>query len=228
MKSLRKIKNKRILVTAGSVWVPIDKVRVITNIFNGRLGVTIAEFAYKAGADVTLLLGSGNVSPTVSNKKRFRVIKYRYFDDLLNLMTHELTHGGYDIVIHSAAVSDYYLKNPPNGKIKSGKKSLVLTLFPTIKIVDLVKKITPDTFLVKFKLEVGVNKNELIKIAHKSMLHSKADLIVANEFKTISQGPAEHTAFVIDPNHNVWGFKGKDKIGAGLLQVIDSKLGEIC
>lgn len=221
---MKKLENKKILITAGSVWVPLDKVRVITNIFGGRLGVNIAELAYKMGGDVTLLLGPGNAISNVSERKRFRIIKYRYFDELLKLMTEELKLGKYDIVIHSAAVSDYYVKNPPAGKIKSGKKTLILTLFPTIKIVDLIKKIAPNVFLVKFKLEVGAGKKKLMEIAHKSMLHSNADLIVANEFKTISQGAEKHVGFIMDPDRNMLSFTGKAEIAQGLLDIINSKL----
>lgn len=224
MKFLKKIKNKKILVTAGSVWVPLDKVRVITNIFSGRLGVNIAELAHKMGGDVTILLGPGNIIPSILDKKRFHVIKYRYFDELLKLMTEELQSGKYDIIVHSAAVSDYYVKNPPTGKIKSGKKTLTLTMFPTIKIIDLIKKIAPNVFLVKFKLEVGVGKKKLMEIAYKSMMHSKADLIVANEFKTISQGAEKHIGFIMDTQRKIQQFTGKNEIAQGLLETINLKL----
>ncbi|MCP4136844.1 MAG: phosphopantothenoylcysteine decarboxylase, partial [bacterium] len=49
------LENKKILITAGPVWVPIDRVRVMTNTFGGALGAIIAQKAYELGADVTLL-----------------------------------------------------------------------------------------------------------------------------------------------------------------------------
>ena len=54
--------GKKILVTAGPTWVAIDRVRVITSIFGGRLGVTIAREAARRGASVVLLLGPGRAN----------------------------------------------------------------------------------------------------------------------------------------------------------------------
>ena len=48
---------KNILITAGSTWVAIDKVRVLTNIFGGRTGCMIAEEAVSRNHNVTLLIG---------------------------------------------------------------------------------------------------------------------------------------------------------------------------
>ena len=59
---MSQLKNKKILITAGPTWIPIDKVRVITNIFKGRLGIIIAKEAIKRKAKVTLLLGPGLIS----------------------------------------------------------------------------------------------------------------------------------------------------------------------
>jgi len=51
------LKNKRILITCGPTWVPIDGMRVISNRSSGQLGQTIAQDLTKAGAKVTLLEG---------------------------------------------------------------------------------------------------------------------------------------------------------------------------
>ena len=39
------LKGKKILITSGPVWVPIDRVRIITSVFGGTLGTVIAEKA---------------------------------------------------------------------------------------------------------------------------------------------------------------------------------------
>ena len=51
------LKNKNILITAGPTWVPIDRVRVISNIATGKTGILLAKSANKLGAKVTLVLG---------------------------------------------------------------------------------------------------------------------------------------------------------------------------
>lgn len=218
--------NKKILITAGPVWVPIDKVRVITNIFSGKLGFIIANLAYTLGADVTLLMGPGKILAPARKLSRFKVIKFRYFNELLELVKTHVGSKKYDVIIHSAAVSDYHPIFVKRGKIKSGEKELVIRLKPTIKIVDLVKKIDPNIFLVKFKLEVGLSQQELIDIAYKSMIQSNADLIVANDFRTITRGYKNHIAFIINPQKLIKKITGKEKIANELLRIISLRLKE--
>jgi len=212
----KKLANKRILITAGPTWVPIDKVRVITNVFGGTLGALIASEAAKKGAKVTLLFGPGKAK-LPQESKNLEIIKYKYYDDLLNLVKKELATKNYEIVIHSSAVADYAPIPSKEGKIKSGKKTLTIKLKPTAKIVDLIKKIRPNVFLVKFKLEVGLPKNKLIAIAYKSMIASRADMIVANEYSTVQK---EHRAYIIDSNKKIVEYLGKDKIAKGLIKEI--------
>jgi len=223
MKSTNILKGKKILVTAGSTWVPIDRVRVITNIFTGTLGVIVSEAFASLGAKVTLLLGPGG-SMVPKNLKNIKVIRFKYFDDLLNLVKKEVKYGKYDGMIHSAAVSDYTPVDVFDGKIKSGKSHSVITLKPTVKIVDLIKKISPNILLVKFKLEVGLSKDKLIDTATKSMKNSDADLIVANEFGETGKN---HKAYIIDNDNKVITCIGKEQIAKVLAKVVSEKLSNI-
>lgn len=219
-KKLKGLEGLKLLITAGPTWVPIDKVRVITNIFSGRLGITIAEEALRRGAVVTLAIGPGRVE-LPPQTKRLRVIQFRYFDELLALVKQLLNKQGYDIVIMSAAIADYTPVSVHSTKIKSGKKELIIRFKPTIKIIDLIKKIDPNIYLVKFKLEVDVSENELIDIAYKSMWKSKADLIVANEFGGVR---GQHRAYIIDRKKDTIECKGKENIAKKLLNKIASDL----
>ena len=79
------LNNINILVTAGPTWVPIDKVRVITNVFGGTLGAIIASEAAKTGANVTLLFGPGKAQ-IPQNIKNLKIIRYKFYDDLLRLV----------------------------------------------------------------------------------------------------------------------------------------------
>lgn len=53
------LNGKNILITAGPVWVPLDRVRVITNIFSGELGVTIAKVLPKKELKLLFVLAQG-------------------------------------------------------------------------------------------------------------------------------------------------------------------------
>ncbi len=184
-------KKMKVLVTAGATTVPIDQVRAITNIFKGRTGTKIAEHFYESGYNVVLLTSNPDL---VQKKTDLPVIRYRTYDDLYSAMQKEVTTGNYDIIIHSAAVSDYYVNGvffqDKKGKLQvvdntkkmsSEHKELFLRLAPTEKIIDKIRKEWGfKGYLVKFKLQVGITDNELRAIADKSRIDSQADMIVAN------------------------------------------------
>jgi phosphopantothenate---cysteine ligase (CTP) len=117
-------------------------------------------------------------------------ISYRTYEDLERFLRTEVISGGYDAVIHSAAVSDYYVSQvlqgdltpiDNSGKVGSNHDKLYLELKPTAKLIDNIRR--PWGFkgvLVKFKLQVGMTDEELLKIATASRVASDADIIVAN------------------------------------------------
>lgn len=186
----RDLKNKKILITAGPTWIPIDKVRVISNIATGETGILLARQAKRKGAKVTLILGP--VSDCCIDKT-IDVLRYRFFDELKSTIVKQLKSKKFDIVIHTAAVSDFKLASSFKGKIDSGIKSLNLKLIPTEKLVRLFKKIQPGIKLVIFKLELGVSKNALIKRALKAKKEYNADIAVANTYVA-----SRYRAFIID------------------------------
>ncbi len=214
------LKGKSVLVTAGSTWVKIDTVRVITNIFKGKIGFTIAEMAAHMGADVTLLLGPSFGLSAYEPVANLHIIRFKFFDELDTLMRSELEKRPYDAVVHSAAVSDFRLATEYQGKIKSDTDTLTLELVPTKKIVDYIKDIVPNTFLVKFKLEVDVTEDRLKEIAFKSLQHSRADLIVANIYNPAF---ADHEAFLIDPAGESYKVSGREDIAQSVLKEIHDR-----
>src|ERR1700681_1633108 len=96
-------KQCRVLVTCGATWVPIDDVRVISNISSGEMGHLIAQAFRQKGALVTII--EGPVTHTLVDKK-IKTIKYRFFDELPRVLKQELLKKC-DIVVHAAAVSDF-------------------------------------------------------------------------------------------------------------------------
>ncbi len=173
----------KVLVTAGSTWVPIDHVRGITNIFKGQTGASIAQYFAAQLCDTTLLTSS----PTLSTPHTYlQLLPYHSFDDLAMHMEQLVRHEHFDAIIHSAAVSDYLVvgidgAGEHHGKISSEHEELILHLKRAPKLVDQLRN--PWGFtgaLVKFKLEVGLPEDALLFRAQKSMVHSGAELIVAN------------------------------------------------
>jgi len=187
---------KRVLITGGNTEIPIDSVRVISNIFKGRTGVAIFnEFARKSHYNVTLLGNPGMKNFITEHYNgegtENSFYPYKTYDQLYDLMKEHITTSNYDVIIHSAAVSDYYVNavvKEPGGavldnsaKISSSHEKLYLELKQTRKIVDDIRNLWGfEGFLVKFKLQVGLSDNELLEIARASRVQSKANIIVAN------------------------------------------------
>lgn len=192
-----------LLITAGNTQAPIDRVRVITNVFTGRTGAAIARAAAARGHRVTLLTSQPDWPDSASG------IAYRTFDELADRLRREVSSGNYDGAILSAAVSDYLsagiyapgaetsfdadtgqwrrTDGPPQmrdqwaGKVKSTEPELWLRLVRAPKLVDQVRSAWGFTgLLVKFKLEVGISDVNLLDIAERSRQQSGADLMVAN------------------------------------------------
>lgn len=195
--------SKKVLVTAGSTQIKIDQVRVISNIFKGQTGAQIATYFQNQDDQVTLITSNPKL---VSSSQVFRLLAYCTFDELAKLMEQEITSNEYDVIIHSAAVSDYktagvfvqegqgLVSLDASMKISSAHNELFLKLIPTLKLIDLIR--TPwgfQGFLVKFKLQVGLTGQDLIEIASQSLAFSQADLIVANCLEW-----AKKYAYIID------------------------------
>ncbi|WP_297507424.1 bifunctional phosphopantothenoylcysteine decarboxylase/phosphopantothenate--cysteine ligase CoaBC [Thermococcus sp.] len=177
--------GKRVLVTAGATKEYIDPIRYITNASSGKMGVAIAEEADFRGAEVTLIRTKGSVPSFVENQ-----IEVETVEEMLKAIEDELKARKYDVVVLAAAVSDFRVKNRADVKVKSGKP-ITLELEPTPKIIDRVKELQPDTFLVGFKAETGLSEGELINAARKQIERAGSDLVVANTLKAFGSDENE-------------------------------------
>jgi len=215
-RGIQSLKNKKILITAGPTWVPIDKVRVISNVASGETGVLLAERLQRLGARVTLLLGPAEACCL---NKKITLIRFKFFDELKRKISQELKTKKYDIVIHSAAVSDYQLQRPYQDKVKSGLRKWRLNLVPTKKIIDFLKRIDRSLFLVGFKFEPKAKRNNLIKNSAQMIGSAHLDLAVAN---TINKN--QYRAYILD-HHRVYGpLLNKEKMAEKLITLIGEYL----
>jgi phosphopantothenoylcysteine decarboxylase/phosphopantothenate--cysteine ligase len=169
------LRGKKVLMTAGPTIEYIDPVRVITNQSSGKTGVMLASELVSAGAKVTFIYGPGIELPP----KGVKIIRVETSQEMLNVVRKEMKQK-FDIVILAAAVSDYTLEKPSKIKIKSDLDKIVLKLKRVPKIINQIKKIQKDVFLVGFKAETNISKEKLINLARKKLKEANANLIVAN------------------------------------------------
>ncbi|MEN4005863.1 MAG: bifunctional phosphopantothenoylcysteine decarboxylase/phosphopantothenate--cysteine ligase CoaBC [Methanobacteriaceae archaeon] len=186
-----KLKGKNVLVSAGATYEEIDKVRGITNRSSGKMGVEIAKEAFIRGADVTLI--KGKITAHIPNV--FNVLEVESVEDMRNAVLEQVkTH---DIFISAAAVSDFIPKLENEENKISSTEDITLKLEKVPKIIGEVKGMNPEIFLVGFKVEYDISRDDLIKSASKRLKDHDIDLMVANDVAIEGAGFGEDKNQVI-------------------------------
>jgi len=175
------LKGKKILVSAGPTYEDIDPVRFIGNRSSGKMGYAIAKAAFLRGADVTLISGpsSQNIYPEIKK------INVRSASEMEKAIKKEVEKN--NILIMSAAVSDFRPAKPSSNKIKKEKGSIDLSLEMNPDILSSIK--AKKIKVVGFALET---QNELAN-AKKKLREKNLDMIVLNS-------PGKESGFEVDSN----------------------------
>lgn len=224
----------KVVITAGGTSEKIDNVRKITNSSTGKLGLCIANEFLKTveEVEITYICSKETFCP---NDDRVKIKRIIGVDDLEREVRNVLENNDIDVFIHSMAVSDYKvdyvstlekLKNNEeftmtDNKISSSLSDLVIVLKPTKKIISIIKDISPNTYLVGFKLLDNVTKDKIIEVATNLMIKNKCNLIVANDLENIRNG--RHIGYIIDEENNVIVAEGKDDIAKKLVRRIENE-----
>ena len=216
------LKNKKILMTAGPTIEYIDPIRVITNQSTGKTGVLLASELISAGSKVTLVYGPGIEKPP----KGAKIINVSTSKEMLNSVKKEMKKK-FDIVIMAAAAADYTPEKSSKKKIKSTQKNIKISLKKAPKIIDQIKKIQKNVFLIGFKAEANLSKKDLVNSAKKKLQESHADLIIANDigFSKYKKNSNFNEVLVIDSDKvKSSGWKNKQKIAKFIRKEIENKL----
>jgi phosphopantothenoylcysteine decarboxylase/phosphopantothenate--cysteine ligase len=176
----RDLEGKRVLVTAGPTYEPIDPVRFIGNHSSGKMGIAISKELVKRGALVHLVLGPSSLGDNIEGVKLHQV----QTAEEMYQVCQELFPAS-DIAVMSAAVADYTPAVYADQKIKKNGNSLQLELTKTKDILkSLGAQKRKDQLLVGFALETS-NEREY---ALNKMATKNADLIVLNSLNDAGAG----------------------------------------
>ncbi|MBD7914121.1 bifunctional phosphopantothenoylcysteine decarboxylase/phosphopantothenate--cysteine ligase CoaBC [Clostridium sp. Sa3CUN1] len=179
--------GKNVLISAGPTNSSIDPVRFITNRSTGKMGYFLAEEARDRGANVTLVSGPTNLNPPSGIK----VINVVTNEEMKNAILDNYDNS--DIVIKSAAVADYKIKNYSNKKIKKDDGELVLTFVRDNDILKILGDNKKHQILVGFAAE----SNDVVENAKKKIVKKNLDFIVANDITSSDTGFASDDNKVI-------------------------------
>lgn len=160
-----------VLVTAGPTYEPIDGVRFLGNRSSGKTGYAIAEEAARRGAKVTLVSGP-TVLPDPFGVTTLRVTTALEMRDAVSA-----AYPGCDIVIATAAVSDFRAEAPAAGKLKKGAAPGEIRMVPNPDILAELGANKGGRLLVGFAAET----KDVLGYARTKLAEKNLDLIVAND-----------------------------------------------
>ncbi|SHE53531.1 phosphopantothenoylcysteine decarboxylase / phosphopantothenate--cysteine ligase [Marinitoga hydrogenitolerans DSM 16785] len=167
------MKGKNVLITAGPTIEPIDPVRNITNRSSGKMGYELARsFSYR-GANVVLISGPTSVNPPYILKK---FISVKTADEMRNAVMKYYQNS--DIIIMTAAVSDFKVKNYSDVKIKKDSGEITLQL---IKNPDILKELGEVKKESQLLIGFAAETNNLLDYAKKKLIEKNCDIIIAND-----------------------------------------------
>ena len=180
----QRLAGRRVLITAGPTYEPIDPVRYITNHSSGKMGYAVAEAALAAGGVVTLVSGPTGLKPPAAAT----TVAVSTAQEMCEAVMSRVANS--DIFIATAAVADYRPDTTQSRKVKRSDSPMALNLVPNEDILHKVAHSPHPPFTVGFAAETeNVEHNARSKLASKSL-----DMIAAN----LVGGP--ETGFNADEN----------------------------
>lgn len=210
------LRDKKILVTAGPTLEKIDPVRFISNRSTGKMGYWIAEVAADLGAEVTLVSG-----PTaLPDPPKVHTIRVESAEQMYEAVLAQYDQT--DVVIKSAAVSDYRPKHIADTKMKKQAGDSVLEMERTKDILKALGERKKHQILVGFAAETNnVEEYALGKLQRKNL-----DYIVANNVTMDGAGFGTDTNIVTiyrkDGSNLSLPLMSKKEVAASLLEEIAS------
>ena len=235
----------KIIITAGGTSEKIDDVRTITNSSTGSLGKAIAETfvacAEAAGPEsdashqgiekIYYLHGLRAVLP---DHPLIEKIPIGGVLDLQENLTRILTEEKIEICIHAMAVSDYMVhrvttldkllgtedpdkaQDLTGNKISSDIDDLIIHMKKSPKVISGIRKTSPETVLVGFKLLSGVPHEELIDVGYRLLQKNDCDFVMANDLREIGEG--FHKGYLIHRDKTYDSMETNDEIARMILR----------
>ncbi|MGA0612953.1 bifunctional phosphopantothenoylcysteine decarboxylase/phosphopantothenate--cysteine ligase CoaBC [Caldimonas sp. KR1-144] len=170
--SPKPLAGRRVLITAGPTFEPIDPVRGLTNLSSGKMGFAIARAAREAGASVTLVAGPVHL-PTPRGVARIDV---RSAQQMLDAVLPQA--ASHEVFVATAAVADWRPAQLAEHKLKKNgmKVPPSLELTENADILATVAALPKPPYCVGFAAE----SHNLAAHAREKLERKKLPLVVGN------------------------------------------------
>ncbi len=209
------LSGKKILITAGPTYEPLDPVRFIGNHSSGKMGYDIALEAASQGAEVVLISGPTHLTLQHPSIQMVHVQTAKEMYDACHKV-----FAGVDAVVAAAAVADYRPKHVSDQKMKKNNEDLTILLEKNPDILASLGAVKKQQFLVGFALET----QDEINYAKDKIRKKNLDLIVLNSLNDEGAGfgkPTNKVTF-IDKDFNILPqeLKSKEMVAKDIIQKI--------
>lgn len=207
---MNQLLNKRIVITAGPTREAIDPVRYISNHSTGKMGYAIADYLHQQGAQVKLISGPVTIKSNLPQDCITHVVSAK---EMLEAAQKEAYDA--DVIIFTAAVSDYRSETIAEQKIKKQGDAITLKLIPNPDIAfTLAQHKKPHQIFIGFALET---ENGL-ENAMEKMKRKKFDSVVLNIQNEVGVGFGYDTnkVQIIDQDGSIQNFEMKPKSAVAL------------
>ncbi|EAU42927.1 bifunctional phosphopantothenoylcysteine decarboxylase/phosphopantothenate synthase [Fulvimarina pelagi HTCC2506] len=214
------LRGRRVLVTSGPTYEPIDPVRYIANRSSGRQGHAIAGALAQLGAEVTLVSGPVNLP----DPARVNVVRVETAREMLQAVEAGLPC---DAAIFVAAVADWRAASPYASKIKkegSGAPTITFEENP-----DILATIGHSDRRPRLVVGFAAETDNLLRNAQAKLERKRADAIVANDVSAVGgvMGGLDNTVHLITKaGVEDWPRMTKDEVAERLADWIAVKLGD--
>lgn len=183
----KKLAGRKVVMTAGPTFEPIDPVRGITNISSGKMGYALARACAQAGAEVVLV--SGPVAlPVPAGVRRLSAGSAM----AMRCAVLESVSDA-DVFIGVAAVADYRPTQTAEHKIKKSGDALSITLTQNPDILAEVAALPAAPFCVGFAAE----SQDLDAYAESKRRKKRLPLLVGN-LVSDGMGGDDNTVILFD------------------------------
>jgi phosphopantothenoylcysteine decarboxylase/phosphopantothenate--cysteine ligase len=212
----RDLEGKKVLVTAGPTYEPIDPVRFIGNHSSGKMGAAISEELAKRGASVDLVMGPSSIKVNVPGVTVHKVqTAEQMYQQCMGIFPET------DVAVMSAAVADYTPEKKAEEKIKKTEDSFSIQLTKTKDILKtLGEKKQKGQLLVGFALETTHEREYALQKLQKK----NADLIVLNSLNDEGAGfgydTNKITIFEKNGNELIYERKPKQQVARDIVDRI--------
>lgn len=177
--TVQDLTGKKVLVTAGPTREPLDPARFLSNRSSGKMGYAIARYAFRRGAEVTLVSGPTALSCPAGVTR----IDVQSAQDMCDAVL--ARSDASDIIIKTSAVADYRPAEKSDHKVKKEQIDSQLHLVQNPDILhELGKRKREGQLLIGFAAE----SQDLYAAGMKKLEKKNLDLIAVNDISGTNRG----------------------------------------